>query len=116
MVESYQDYSSLQDAAFKTKAVTKETLHSVTNNKNHYKRGVNEITFIPHLHQITKDVGNYILQSNAEKIEYLLKTKHHPDIYKELLEYQIAAYDAREEVFVLNTSVLHMYDEYGLIE
>lgn len=115
MVESYKDFKSLHDPDFATSTVDALTLKTRHKDNNQYKALVNARSFVNNWNQITKTVGNYIIKSKKGKIESLLDMTHRTDIYRNFYTFQTNHFRQYDEVYIVNTSLLHLYDEYGLI-
>lgn len=114
MVESYKDHSAIPDKNYLNSCIGKKDL-IVVNKKNKYKTDVAARSVLNHWHSITPNVANYLLDCNKKKIEYLLSISYSPDLQSDLLDYQINSYSSQDKLYIINTSILYLYDEYGFI-
>lgn len=115
MIESFKDYNCFEDTDFLESTVSFDVLTQKVGKKNLYKHQVDKKGFIKKHTDIDKRIGNYLLRSNIEKTEFLLKCKHHEEIYIDLFAHQSIKFESSKEIYILNSSILHMYDEYGYI-
>lgn len=119
MVESYKDIKSLNDTDFKNSTVHIDDLKKRHKRRtSNYKRIVDSNSCISKIDDIDKDIANSLLNIHSNKLTYLLNTISYEEEnkYKLLCDKQCEKLKREDLIWVLNTSILHMLDEYGTIK
>ncbi|MDQ0232147.1 hypothetical protein [Metabacillus malikii] len=117
MVESFKDTDSLDNPTFKDSTVHIDILKERSRRTSRYKRIVDSYSCIGSIEEITTEVANSLLKLHSFKLEYLLHTFSYTDedTYKMLCKKQCHKLNNENLIWVINTSLLHMLDEYGFI-
>lgn len=116
MLESYKDISSLDDSTFLTSRITLDTLKRRVGKTNQYKKTVDAKTCIKRVEDIDEQIGNRLMELHLKKLYYVLgESNKIENDYLRLCEIQSDKLSAEEIVWILNTSILHMYEQYGYI-
>lgn len=114
MVESVFDLNHLTKHNFATSFVTYDVLKQKIGKKNKYKVEVWNRSCIKRIREITPEVGNIILHVNNEKLSRL--TNDNTDNkFINFCSLQCTALANNHRIWILNTSILHFYEEYGPI-
>lgn len=120
MLESFMDITSMDDPSFKTSTVELSTLKTKIGKTNKYKKYVEERTFLNKIEDIDVEIGNQLIKMHKNKFEYLLEQSDVEYRDKDFNDRRICVFQCHslkydELVWVLNTSLLHLYIEYGYI-
>lgn len=117
MVESFKDVTSFDEREYMKHKIHKDLLRRV-GRLSGYKRYVEKRSCIGEISDINKDITNKLFNLNAKKFMSIIKS----DTYEEaehhdiLCKMQCKSLAASGEIAVLNTSILHLFDEYGEIK
>jgi len=111
-VESFKDIRSLDDeTSFINSTVTLEIV------KRGYKEHVDEkarITQLNHIKKIDKKTGSRLLDLHQQKLTFITKlAKDSNEKYHQLCKKQCEKLKKEKIIWVVNTSILHLLDEYG---
>ncbi|MGF2614601.1 hypothetical protein FZC84_20595 [Rossellomorea vietnamensis] len=117
MVESFKDISSLEeDEKFELLTVPFETVKNKIGKVSEYKKMVDNKTCITNISDINVEMGNKLLNLHASKLKLIIgEGVEEEKKYRNLCVLQCYKFDAEKLIWVINTSILHMLDEYGLI-
>ena len=112
-VESFKDITSLDDEdTFINSTVTLNILK-----QRKYKSHVDnkaKITQLNHINKINKEIGNRLLKLHNQKLTFI--TKHPNDSnekYLQLCKKQCKKLEDEKLIWIINTCILHLLDEYG---
>lgn len=116
MLESYKDVVSLDDSAFQTSLVTLATLKQRRGKTNLYKIEVDARTRIKQVADIDTQISDQLMKLHQKKLQFVLEEDNEIDSdYRMLCEIQCDKLSTEEQIWILNTSILHLFDEYGYI-
>jgi len=119
MVESVIDMKSLDDKAFVSSTVSLDILRKKVGKKNKYKHDVDNRSFIGSITQNIKSIdietGGKLIDLHDKKVTSIIKSD--VDILKDkyllLCKIQCKKLENEELVWIVNTCILHLFDEYG---
>lgn len=120
MLESFQDMETIYDRTFETSTVDLATLTTKIGKTNKYKKHVEERSFLNRIDDIDKTIGNGLIKLHYHKTNYLLQQMNgdfddkNPDLQK-ICMIQCDKLRNEQLIWILNTSLLHLYIEYGYI-
>ncbi|MEK4444324.1 hypothetical protein [Niallia sp. FSL K6-0077] len=117
MIESFKDINSLEDEHFKNSTVHIDDLRKRSKGTSGYKKMVDSNTCISSIEDIDTDIANALLQIHNNKLYFLLKhlAYEEENKYKLVCTEQCDKLKKENLIWVLNTSLLHMLEEYGYI-
>lgn len=114
MVESYRDIAHLTDGSFITSTVQFEDIQRAANGKNKYKKLVQSRSCIPGLEQITPALGKQLITAHRLKLDSLVpQMMSNSEKHLQLCIKQCNHLVQFNQMWVVNTSLLHFADEYG---
>lgn len=118
MVESFKDTNSLSNPRFNESTVHLNSLKNRFRGTSRYKQMVDSNTCIGNMNEINIVEANSLLNLHSCKLEFLLKSKSYnvEQKYKLLCTKQCEKVKNESLVWIINTSILHMLDEYGYIK
>lgn len=118
MIESFKHVSSLEDHLFNESSVPIEILKERRRGTSAYKALVDSSSFIDRIGDIDKSIANGLMKLHNDKLNYLLESKNYEDgnKYKLFCSVQCEKLINENLIWVLNTSLLHMLEEYGYIK
>jgi len=112
MVESFKDMESLGDKNFMNSTFPKSKLA-----KRGYKQHINEQARknkINNINKISKDIARKLIDLHRQKLEYITKLPaSNSEKYLQLCQSQCKKLSEEHLMWIINTSILHLYDEYG---
>ncbi|OBR63646.1 hypothetical protein A7K91_06805 [Paenibacillus oryzae] len=118
MLESYKDIDNLESDDFLSSVLHFQELHKIGSHKqNPYKRLVASRTCISKIENISKEEGNKIIKLHSNKLNALIQsnTSSMNTKYIELCIAQCDRLVTDNQIWVINTSLIHFLDEYGEI-
>ena len=115
MVESFKDLKTLEYGDFFDSTVKLAVLKEKIGSVNRYKREVDDHTCLKSMNDIDLSVGNALLGLHGQKMEHILSTgpADCEDRYFQLCTAQASKLKTEKQLWVINTCILHLYDEYG---
>jgi len=118
MIESFHHITSLSDSEFNNRKEKLQNLKLRYGKSTLYKKIVRDSTFISKISDLSLDEMNMLIKMHDEKLKKILancgpKDFSEEDRYLELCDIQSDELDENEEMWVINTSVLYMLEEYG---
>ena len=114
MVESFQDISSLEDCNFESSTVHFDIVKNKRGKVSEYKKVVDSKTCIPKISDIDKDIGNRLFEIHKKKVHAIIGADLEIETkYFRLCEIQCDKLNEESLIWVVNTSILHLFDEYG---
>ncbi|WP_410491437.1 hypothetical protein QMA40_01925 [Bacillus thuringiensis] len=118
MIESFKHIHSLADPLFNDSTVHIDVLKRRVGGTSGYKRLVDSSSCIGQIHTIDSNQANILLKMHNAKLEYLLEGLDYEEEekYKILCDKQCDKLKDEDGMYVINTSLLHMLEEYGLIK
>ncbi|MER1987793.1 MAG: hypothetical protein ABS948_18100 [Solibacillus sp.] len=115
MIESYKDITSLEDGSFNNSEVTLEDLKKRSRGTSYYKRLVDSRTCITDIQLLDGEKIKDIILVHQKKLEYILGDKYEEfEKYKSLCNLQCEKVSNDNSLWILNTSILHMLEQYGV--
>ena len=120
MVESVVDMKSLNDKAFASSTEKLDNLRKKVGKKNKYKHDVDSRSFIGNIRQNIKNIdietGGKLINLHHQKLEFITQLPSAvSEKYLHLCYEQCRKVDEEKLVWIINTSILHLYDEYGAL-
>lgn len=116
MIESFKDITSIVDGSFMDSTVAWSEIQS-NNRRNRYKGIVNQRTCIPQLANIDRAMGKKVIDLHHKKVENIIPVGTIPEQkYKKLCEMQCDKLGSEQQVWIINTSLIYLFEEYGAIE
>lgn len=115
MVESYKDIISFEKKDYLYHSVH---IDVIKNKRNNYKKFVHSRSCISSIEAIDKTIANSLFDLNASKFKFIMNSSEY-DVSMEhsvLCQKQFEKLSNDNEIWVINTSILHLYDEYGKIK
>lgn len=115
MVESFKHITSLEDStSFENLTVHIDIVKNKIGKVSEYKKLVDSQTCISNIVDIDTDIGNHLLDLNHSKLHVIVGEELDVESkYIKLVEKQCGKLDEESLIWVINTSILHMLDEYG---
>lgn len=114
MIESYKDLSQIDDEEFLTSTVHMSDLQKRSKGSSYYKRQVESKTFIKNIESIDKVIMTGLMDIHTRKIKNILPSATDElDILKDFCEIQCEKLEKDNNLWIVNTSILHMSLEYG---
>ena len=112
MVESFKDFTSLEDENFIHSTFPLSMLP-----KNGYKQHIHQQTLrnkLNHIKKIDKQTGRKLLELHQQKLAFVTKQlSDSKEKYLYLCKRQCEKLKDEKLIWVINTSILHLLDEYG---
>ena len=112
MLESFKDIASLEDANFINTTCSKNMLF-----KKEYKQHINEQARknkINNINKISQDTAEKLIDLHRQKLEFITRlSSSASEKYLNLCQEQCRKFNEEDLMWVINTSILHLYDEYG---
>ncbi|MDX8044767.1 hypothetical protein SH601_02110 [Gracilibacillus sp. S3-1-1] len=117
MVESYKHVDNLNDDSFLKTTVTLENIKLRHGKTSAYKKMVDESSCVGEIKLLDKKTTNSLMELHRKKLNYLTQGLNFNDLnkYRLLCEKQCSKLSSEKLIWVINTSLLHMLDEYGYI-
>lgn len=119
MIESFQHIKSINDPSFFESMITLNDLTKRYRGSSYYKKEVKENTFISKIDEIDKMIMKQLIDMHNTKFKEIIK-RNKPtnsiDEEKKFIDFcdiQCKKLDNSSEMWILNTSLLYMIDEYG---
>ena len=120
MLESIEDMKSLDDNAFANSTESLDNLQKKVGKKNKYKHDVDSRSFMGNIRQNIKKIdietAGKLIDLHRQKLEFITKLSSVSEKYLYLCQEQCRKIDEEDLVWVINTSILHLYDEYGALK
>jgi hypothetical protein len=114
MVESFRDIESLDDKAFLNSMVSLKVLQQKVRRMNQYKRDVDARTCIRDIEDIDVEIGSKLMNLHYQKVNTIIENKSEGK-YLHLCRTQCDKLQAESLIWIVNTSILHLLDEYGIL-
>lgn len=116
MIESYKDIENYNVDEFVKRTIHIDDLQKV-GRLSGYKKIVDKRTCIKRIRDIDETIANQLFQLNREKFEVMVNEPYiEAENHDKLCEIQCQKLATTREIAVINTSILHLYDEYGEIK
>lgn len=121
MVESFQHINSLEDTEFMSRKVKLNDLIKRHKKSSHYKKVVSDISFITEITDIDAETMKKIIEMHHNKLITILQqvedgSSMNEENFMELCDIQCSEVEKNQEMWVVNTSLLHMLHEYGELD
>ncbi|MGE7673776.1 hypothetical protein ACQKMV_09395 [Lysinibacillus sp. NPDC094403] len=118
MIESFKNIESLEDPLFNKTTVHIDDLKKRYKGTSGYKQIVESTTCICNIEDIDTSIANALLKLHNNKLNYLLKNLSYEEEskYKLFCTVQCDKLEKESLIWVLNTSLLHMLEEYGYVK
>lgn len=114
MIESYKDITNFEDGSFNVSEVTIEDLVKRARGTSYYKRLVENRTCISEIANLSEIEIKRIIQLHQNKLEYVLNGEYKEEKYLSLCCLQSEKVSRDNSLWILNTSILHMFEQYGV--
>lgn len=118
MIESYKHITSLEEPLFNKTTVHIDDLRQRYKGTSGYKQIVESTTCICNIEDIDTSIANTLLKLHNNKLNKLLDNllDEEESKYKVFCNVQCEKLDKENLIWVLNTSLLHMLEEYGFVK
>ena len=110
MVESFRDMKSLDDDEFINSTVDLEILK-----QKKYKDEVNKKSCIKQIKDIDVEIGSKLMDLHNQKVD-MITSIDSEDKYLNLCKIQCEKLEVENLTWIVNTSTLHLLDEYGSLK
>lgn len=114
MIESYKDITNFEDEIFNATEVTLKDLQKRYRGTSYYKKLVESRTCIGEIERLDEKEMKKIIQLHQNKLEFILNGKSVEEKYLTLCTIQCEKVSNDNSLWILNTSILHMLEQYGL--
>jgi len=115
MIESFKDMESLEDENFMSSNFSKSMLV-----KNGYKQHIHQQSLknkINRIDKIDKETARKLIDLHQQKLEFITKLSTSTSKkYLHLCQKQCKKLSEEGLIWVINTSILHLFDEYGVLK
>ena len=112
MLESYKDMESLDDKGFMRSTTSLEILK-----QKGYKKHVGTRLWLNRIKDIDIDTGSKLIDLHHQKLDAINQQELSlEDKYTHLCSKQCEKLEDEKLIWVVNTSILHLFDEYGPLE
>ena len=109
MVESFKDMESLDDKGFMDSTTSLEVLR-----QKGYKKHVGTRLWLNRVKDINVETGSKLIHLHHQKMDAINQQKFNPESkYLHLCNEQCNKLEDEKLIWIVNTSILHLFDEYG---